>query len=114
MTIRATRDTQAVFRIMTEALFPHGLRCPRCQRVILPGQPFTDGPTGVHASGAVVVELICVYCDREMCWCAGCDAAGQTNWPPSDAVAGRVNGCPDCGRSTCPRAAHHDIRCDDA
>lgn len=57
-------DTQAVFRVVTEVTFPQGLRCARCPRVILPGQPYTDGPTGMHSSGAIVVELICVYCDR--------------------------------------------------
>lgn len=66
MTVGAA-DTQAVFRVMTEEQFPQGLRCARagCRRLILPGQPYTDGLTGVHASGAVVVELICVYCDRD-------------------------------------------------
>lgn len=113
MTIGAP-DTQAVFRLMTEAQFPHGLRCGRCNRVILPGQPFTDDPTGVHSGGAVIVELICVYCDREQCWCLMCDEAGHTNWPPEHGVRSRLNACPDCGRNGCVRSTSHNLTCDDA
>lgn len=111
MTIGAP-DTQGVFRLMTEAQFPHGLRCTRCSRVILPGQPFTDDPTGVHG-GVVLVELICVYCDREQCWCQVCDAAGHTNWPPQDDGARtRRNTCPECGKPDCHRAVSHNLGCE--
>lgn len=50
--------------VMTYRLFEddHGLRCPRCQRVVLRGQPYESVMTGVNDDGAPVSELICVYC----------------------------------------------------
>ncbi len=46
---------------MTEADFPHGLRCPTCDREILPGQPYSEHPDSMQDEH-VVVLLTCVYC----------------------------------------------------
>lgn len=50
--------------VMTYRLFEedHGLRCPRCQRIVTRGQPYEAIMTGVTDDGEPVSELVCVYC----------------------------------------------------
>lgn len=50
--------------VMTYRLFEedHGLRCPRCQREVLRGQPYEAILDGMTEDGEPFSELVCVYC----------------------------------------------------
>lgn len=53
------------FPVVTEAGFPHGIRCPICNRSILVGQPYTDKLFGMTADGDTITMLTCVYCEEK-------------------------------------------------
>ena len=53
------------FPVLTEAGFPHGLRCGVRHRAIDVGQPYAEQLTGVCDNGDVFTLLTCVYCTDE-------------------------------------------------
>jgi hypothetical protein len=57
----AERGPEHVFPVMTDAQFPHGLRCPTCGRDITEGQPYQEHPTGM-SDGDMWLMATCVYC----------------------------------------------------
>jgi ferredoxin len=50
------------FPVMTDAGFPHGLRCDACHRLITEGQPYREDVEGVYDNGDTISLLRCVYC----------------------------------------------------
>jgi hypothetical protein len=50
------------FPVMTDAGFPHGLRCDACRRPIIEGQPYREDVESVYANGDTMAILRCVYC----------------------------------------------------
>lgn len=57
----STRIVERVYPVVAEGEFPHGIMCPECGRIILPGQPYAKKPTGV-TDGVFMLRLQCVYC----------------------------------------------------
>ena len=60
--IETPPDVVVPYPVVTEATFPHGLRCAHCERVINVGQPFDSHVTRTYTSGDTLGHLACVYC----------------------------------------------------
>lgn len=56
-------DVEVAFPVVTTSGFPHGVRCPICNRSILVGQPYTDKIYGMTSDGDAITILTCVYCE---------------------------------------------------
>jgi len=50
------------FPVMTDAGFPHGLRCDTCLREITEGQPYREDVDYIYDNGDSMSTLRCVYC----------------------------------------------------
>ena len=53
------------FPVVTNAGFPHGLRCVECHRLIVEGQPYVERLQGVYDNGDTMSLLTCAYCPEE-------------------------------------------------
>lgn len=56
-----TAQVEVPFPVMTDAGFPHGLRCAECHRLIGVGQPYREDLEGMVGDSPLTV-LRCVYC----------------------------------------------------
>lgn len=48
-----------VYSVVTDAEFPHGLRCSDCMTVIEPGQLYRSTPDSMTGDGTPVERLVC-------------------------------------------------------
>lgn len=55
-------DPLLEFPVVTDRMFPHGLRCESCHREIEPGRPFQSVEESLWENGDVLAVLRCVYC----------------------------------------------------
>ncbi len=63
-----TESISFLFRVVTEAEFPYGLVCIRCDRLIKPGHPYSDALDSVllDEQCTTISVLCCVYCIGEI------------------------------------------------
>lgn len=52
----------AIFKVITEAEFPGGVRCMDCKVAMEESMPYSEHLEGFTASGIPMTHVACVYC----------------------------------------------------